>query len=108
MSAYAKLHQRASDYALVGIAAVLEMDGSTCRAARVAATGLTSHAVRLPAVEERLAGRALDDSTIAEAAEHAADGIDDVNEDIHGSADYRRAMAQVFTRRALARARERA
>jgi aerobic carbon-monoxide dehydrogenase medium subunit len=107
-SAYAKLPQRASHYALVGIAAALDVSGGTCQSARIAVTGIGSHSQRVPAVEEALAGRSLDDGTIAEAAELIADGIRDVNEDIHASADYRREMAKIFARRAIAAAAARA
>jgi carbon-monoxide dehydrogenase medium subunit len=100
-AAYAKLHQRASHYAIVGVAAALDLDGSTCRSARIGITGAGSHAMRLTAVEEALAGKELTPETIARAANAAASGLDDLNEDIHASAEYRRAMAGVFTRRAI-------
>ena len=100
-AAYSKLHQRASHYAIVGVAAALEMDGQTCSSARIGITGLSTHAQRQPAVEAALAGQALTPEAIEAAASHAADGIDDVNSDIHASADYRRAMAVVMARRAI-------
>lgn len=103
-AAYAKLHQQASHYAIVGVAAVLEMDNGVCRSARLGITGLASHAQRLPAVEELLTGQTLDADTIAAAAAQAADGFDDVNVDLHGSAEYRRAMARVFAGRAVSAA----
>ena len=107
-AAYAKLHQRASHYAIVGVAAVLEMDGDTCTSARVGFTGLSTHAQRQPAVEAALAGQTLTADTIEAAASHAADGVDDVNTDIHASADYRRAMVVVMARRAIVAAAARA
>ena len=42
-AAYAKLHQRASHYAIVGVCAALQVNGNTCTSARVAITG-ASHA----------------------------------------------------------------
>ena len=107
-AAYAKLHQRASHFAIVGVAAALEVTGGTISAARVGLTGASTHAVRLANVEEALAGKPLSDATIAAAAAVAGDGLDDLNADIHASADYRRAMIQVFTRRALKAAKARA
>ena len=107
-AAYAKLHQRASHYAIIGVAAVLDLDGDTCRGARLGITGLASHAQRLPAVEDALTGRTLTADVVAAAAAHAADGFDDVNTDIHASAEYRRAMATVMAGRAIAAARDRA
>lgn len=103
-AAYAKLHQRASHYAIVGVAAVLDMDGRTCRSARIGLTGASTHAQRLPAVEAALAGRELTQATIDAAAAVAADGLEDVNSDIHASEAYRRAMVKVFTRRAIEKA----
>jgi CO/xanthine dehydrogenase FAD-binding subunit len=45
---------------------------------------------------------------IATAAHNAGSGLADLNADLHGSADYRRAMIPVFTRRALEKALARA
>jgi aerobic carbon-monoxide dehydrogenase medium subunit len=100
-SAYAKLVQRASHYAIVGVAAVLEVTGGTIVSARIGLTGATSHAQRLAGVEEALANRPLSKDSIAAAAEMAAEGLEGINSDIHASVDYRRAMVPVFTRRAL-------
>jgi len=100
-SAYAKLFQRASHYAIVGVAAVLEVNGGTIVSARIGVTGATSHAQRLAGVERALANRPLSKETIAAAAESAAEGLEGINSDIHASVDYRRAMVPVFTRRAL-------
>lgn len=107
-AAYAKLHQRASHFAIVGVAASLEVSGGKVSAARVGLTGASTHAMRLANVEAALAGKALSDDTIAAAAAVAGDGIDDINADIHASADYRRAMIKVFTARALKAAAARA
>jgi carbon-monoxide dehydrogenase medium subunit len=108
LSAYEKLHQRASHYAVVGVGAVIDASGGTIAAARVGLTGATTHAVRLAAVERALAGTPLSAASIEAAAAHAADGIADVNADLHASAEYRRAMIPVFTRRALMAAMARA
>jgi carbon-monoxide dehydrogenase medium subunit len=107
-AAYAKLHQRASHFAIVGVAAALDVSGGTISAARVGLTGASTHAMRLSNVEAALAGKPLSDATIAAAAAVAGDGIDDLNADLHGSAEYRRSMVKVFTRRALEGARARA
>ena len=101
---YAKLHQRASHYAIVGVCAALEMDGNTCRSARIGLTGASTHAQRLSQVEAALAGKELSQANIDAAANLAADGLEDVNSDIHASEAYRRAMVKVFTRRAIQKA----
>lgn len=107
-TAYVKFPNPASGYAVVGVAArvTLNEDG-TVADARVAVTGAGDHAVRATAVEDALRGQQLTDEVIASAAAAAADGIDPL-EDIHASAEYRAELARVYTRRALAKARERA
>jgi carbon-monoxide dehydrogenase medium subunit len=99
-SAYAKLRQRASHYAIVGVAAALDVRDGTIHAARVGVTGATAHAVRLGGVESALAGRPATPRAIG-SMENAGAELADVNADLHASAEYRRAMVGVFTRRAL-------
>ncbi len=107
-AAYAKLHQRASHYAIVGVAVALQMDGGKIAAARVGLTGAASHACRLPKVEQALAGHAPASSEVERALQAAGQDLGDLNADIHASADYRRAMIPVFARRALHAAAARA
>ena len=59
-AAYAKLHQRASHYAIVGVAAALDVKGGVIQSARIGLTGATTHAVRLTGVEKALAGKKAD------------------------------------------------
>ncbi|MFN8615954.1 MAG: xanthine dehydrogenase family protein subunit M [Dehalococcoidia bacterium] len=106
-AAYVKLHQRASHYAIVGVAAVLEMDGRVCTSARIGITGASTHAQRLTNVEAALAGKELTQANIDAAAAIADANLEDVNSDIHASEAYRRAMVKVFTRRAIERAASR-
>ena len=98
-AAYAKLHQRASHYAIVGAAAALEVKGGVIQSARIGLTGATTHAVRLAGVEKALAGQTADGVAAAVAA--AASEPLDLNADLHASADYRKAMIPVFVRRAV-------
>jgi carbon-monoxide dehydrogenase medium subunit len=107
-AAYAKLHQRASHYAIVGVASALEISGGTIQSARLGLTGASTHAQRMPAVEAALSGRPATAETFAAAAAIAGDDLEDVNADLHASEAYRRAMVKVFTRRALERAAARA
>lgn len=107
-SAYAKLYQRASHYAIVGVAAALDVKSGVIQSARIALTGATTHAVRLTAVEKALAGQPASADTIKAASAGAGSGLADINADLHASADYRRAMIPVFTRRALEQAIARA
>ena len=106
-AAYAKLRHPASHFAIVGVAASLTIEGGACASARVAVTGASTHAQRLGAVEQALAGSALDDATIEAAAALAPDALRDVNADLAGSEAYRRAMTAVFAARAVAAAARR-
>lgn len=107
-AAYAKLHQRASHYAIVGVAAALDLKGGVIQAARVAVTGATTHAMRLADVEKALAGNTASADVVAAASANAGSGIADLNADLHGSAEYRKAMIPVFAKRALEKALARA
>jgi len=101
-AAYAKLHQRASHFAIVGVAAAIDVAQRAIRSARVGLTGASTHAIRLSGVERALAGKPAVAKTIEEAARGAGADVETVNADIHASEEYRRAMIAVFTRRALA------
>jgi carbon-monoxide dehydrogenase medium subunit len=107
-AAYAKLHQRASHYAIVGVAVALDVKGGAIQSARVGLTGASSHATRLTNVEQALAGQPLSAKTIESAAQVAGKDIKEINADIHASESYRRAMIPVFARRALEGAAARA
>jgi carbon-monoxide dehydrogenase medium subunit len=100
-SAYAKLHQRASHFAIVGVGAALDVKAGVIQSARIGLTGASSHATRLIDVEKALEGKPASAASIATAARIAGATLDDINSDIHASAEYRRAMIQVFTERAL-------
>ena len=99
--AYQKVPHPASGFAVVGVAAnlVLNDDGS-CKSASIGVTGVGAKAYRANAVEAALAGKNLDDNTIAAAVTHVCDGIDP-NADLYASSDYRCHLAQVHTRRAI-------
>jgi carbon-monoxide dehydrogenase medium subunit len=107
-AAYAKLPQRASHFAVVGVAAALEVSGGTIQSARIGLTGAGPSAVRLRTVEQALVGKPATMEAVAAAAQPAAAELSFVNSDIHASGDYRRAMVPVFTRRALEAALRRA
>ena len=106
-AAYAKLKQRASHYAIVGVAAALGVNGGTITSARVGLTGAASHATRLTNVEQALAGQPAARDTFEKASQVAGEDLAGINSDLHASADYRRAMIKVFTRRALVSAADR-
>jgi len=98
-SAYAKFPNPASHYAITGVAAAVEGDG-TVRAARIGVTGAAPSAFRAGAAESALAGKALSPESIAAAAAAAYDGRELLS-DLHASAEYRAHLIGVMTRRAL-------
>lgn len=101
--AYAKLPQPASGYALVGVAAVVAKSGGRVSHARVGVTGVHEHAYRAEEVEKALIGSDGSAGAVAFAATHVTHGVE-VSSDIHADREYRSAMAEVYTRRALAAA----
>ena len=108
-SAYEKFAHPASRYAVVGVAAWVAVTNGTCSAARIALGGLLPNARRANEAERALIGKPLTEETIAAAADRvSADLGRDVSGDIYASAEYRAAMAPVFTKRALATAAARA
>lgn len=98
--AYVKTEQKASGFALCGVAATTDRKA---KRVRVGITGVAPVAYRATAVEQALEGREISEESIADAAGHAADTIDALS-DIHASADFRAHLAQVNTARALSRA----
>jgi aerobic carbon-monoxide dehydrogenase medium subunit len=88
------------DYATVSAAAVVQLDETgVCQAARLVLGAVGSTPVSVP-VAEALVGEAVSESTVRGAAELARDLVDP-NDDVRGSAAYKREMAVVFGRRAL-------
>ena len=107
-TAYAKFANKASHYAVVGVAAVVTLgpDG-TCQQARIGVTGAGRTAVRATETEDALRGNSLDDATIRGAAQRAGAGID-FNQDIHASGEYRAHLTTVYAERAIRAAASRA
>jgi aerobic carbon-monoxide dehydrogenase medium subunit len=98
---YLKWTPRAQeDKALVGLAAMLILDGRHCRLARLGLGGVSAFPVVLRNSERAIEGQELDSRTILHAADVAAEEVDPVD-DLQGSADYRRDMLRVWVRRSL-------
>lgn len=107
-AAYAKLHQPASGFAVVGVAAWVRLSAKgSIEQARVGVTGVAAKAYRALAVEKALSGKKPSEKLLAEAVRGAAKGVEALS-DLHASRDYRREMASVFARRALEKALARA
>ena len=108
--AYVKKPSPSSGYAMVGVAAVVELDGDEVAGARIAANGALDHAARLGGVEDALVGEAADADAAEAAAEHALDGVEDwqLMDDLQASAEFRGHLLEVYTGRAIEAAFDRA
>jgi carbon-monoxide dehydrogenase medium subunit len=106
-SAYEKLRQPASGFAIVGVAAQVVLDRrGRCERASVAVTGANPVPFRAASLEAKLSGAELAPAPLR-AACAAVEEVDPLD-DIHASADYRRHLVSVLACRALLRAAERA
>ena len=106
--AYVKMPHPASGFAVVGVAANLGFDESgKCQSARIGVTGVSAKAYRAIKTESWLRGKTLDHAEIEEALCRDDQTID-FNSDLFASADYRRSLAMVYTRRAITIAASRA
>jgi carbon-monoxide dehydrogenase medium subunit len=106
--AYLKLGRRVEmELATVGVAVTLTRAGDTCTAVRIALAAVAPTPLRAREAEDLLAGCTLDAECLAAAARAAADAARPIA-DVRGSADYRRRMVAVLTRRALEQAWEQA
>jgi carbon-monoxide dehydrogenase medium subunit len=100
---YEKFNRVAQAWAIVGVAAAVRRDNGGIAEARVALTNMGPTPVRATAVEQALTGGAASPDALAAACEQAAEGTSP-SDDVTASADYRRHLARVLTRRALAAA----
>jgi len=108
-SAYVKFSNPASRYAVVGVAASLTVANNQCSAARIAVGGLVPHARRTATVEKALTGKELNAAAIAAAAGQVGSDLGaEVTGDIFASASFRKAVAPVYVKRAIAAATARA
>ena len=106
-SSYQKFRHPASGYAVCGAAVVLEKSGDKIATCRVALTGVSESAYRATGVEDALNSQSYSADLAADAASHATDDIDPL-EDTFADAAYRRQLAKTLTKRAIKEAWENA
>jgi carbon-monoxide dehydrogenase medium subunit len=102
--------RRHGDFAIVGAITLVSFENSAVSSARIVVFGAAPTPVRIPAAEQLLTGRdasTVDDDLLGRVAQ-AVSGAVTPTTDIHGSAEYRRYVAGVLTRRGLTQALERA
>jgi carbon-monoxide dehydrogenase medium subunit len=102
-SSYLKFTRRAEDWAMVGVAAVVQVTDGTVADVRVGLTNMGGRPLRATAVEEALRGQPATAEAVAAAAQHAAEGTEPPG-DLNASPDFKRHLARVMTRRALTEA----
>jgi carbon-monoxide dehydrogenase medium subunit len=99
--------RRFGDFAVVGVAVLLVPDKDRIADARIALTGVGDRPWREPGIEQMVVGEKGGNDIFAKVANEVGRGIEPIS-DIHATASYRRALAGVLTRRALAEAWNRA
>ena len=97
---YLKFENKASHYAVVGVAAYVHMLAGTFSSVGIGITGAGSQPIRAASVESALLGKRPTPDVIEAASAFAAEGLDLLS-DIHGSVEYRAHITRVYTRRAI-------
>ena len=99
--------RRELDIAVVGVASQVTLSNGVCSRARIALAAVAPVPVRATAAEQALEGQPLTAQAIARAADLAVEAARPIS-DQRGSADFRRHLVRVLTRRTLTIALERA
>jgi carbon-monoxide dehydrogenase medium subunit len=108
-TAFLEMARRHGDYALAGVAAVVTLDAKgRCTAARIAFLSVGDGPVLAVEAGKTLVGQSRSDELLRAASDAGAQRDVDPPSDTHASTAYRRRLVAVLTRRALARAFERA
>ena len=97
---YEKFNRRSEDWAMVGVCTLVKSADGVCEDVRIGLTHMASTPLRASAAEDALRGQPLDDEHITAAAALAAEGTSP-QADLNATADYKRHLARVLTRRAL-------
>jgi aerobic carbon-monoxide dehydrogenase medium subunit len=106
--AYLKLERKVGDFATAAVAAQVTVDeGGICQKAGIALTNVGATPIKAAKAEEFLQGKTLDEASITQAAQLAAEAAQP-SSDLRGPEEYKRGMVKELTRRALMRAYERA
>ncbi len=101
---YLKHRHPASSYAVVGVAAIVTVDGGSCAAAGIGIGGVTGKPERASTAEAALVGNAPSNETVEAAAAAVAGDLADPIGDHYASGEFRVHLASVLTKRALAEA----
>ena len=105
--AYIKVERKVGDYAISAVAVQLTVSGGVVSAARIGLTNVSPVPMRATGAEAALVGKAPSEGVL-EAAGEAAAAECDPSKDLRGSVEYKRDLTRVLTKRAVAKAVERA
>ena len=105
---FQEVSRRHGDFALAGAAVTLTLDGETCSSSCIVLFGVAPTPVRATAAEEVIAGERAGNDLFESAGRAAAGALEEPLSDVHATAEYRRHLASVLTRRAIAEAASRA
>ena len=97
---FQEVARRHGDFAIVGLAASLVLSGDVISDARLAFAGVADVPFRAAAAEDLLTGERPSAELFDEAARRATEDLDPPA-DLHGSSDYRKAVAAAVVRRGL-------
>lgn len=105
--AFDEFTPRHGDFAIAGVAAVLEADSEgRCSRARLAVAGAGPTPLRATAAEQFLRGELLSEHALEEAGRLVSEQVEP-DSDLHATAEYRRRLAGVIAARALKKAWQR-
>ncbi len=104
-AAFEEIARRKGDFALAGVAAQVTLKKGIVKGVRVAACGVGAGPIRLRNAEEIVRGQSITDELIAAAGQAASAEVEPEG-DVHATADYRRKLAGIMTRRAILKAIE--
>ena len=97
---FEEMSRRLGDFALAAVGVLVQVNNNICQNVRIALAGVDESACRATQAEQRLSGQQLSDALLDEVAEIAAKHCDPP-EDLHASAEDRKHLVRVLTKRAL-------
>ena len=99
--AYLKLERKVGDFATVGVAVQVQLTDGTVEKAGIGLTAVGPSNLKARSAEQALTGREPTPGAITEAARLAAEAAEP-NDDVRGSAAYKKDVVRVFVQRGLA------
>ncbi len=105
-TSFIKIGRTVRDLATLNVAVALQTDNSTCQDVKIALGAVAPTPIRAKKAEAILKKEGINQNTIAEAAKAVTEKISPIT-DIRSTADYRKDVAAVITKKAISKAYER-